>query len=119
MSETGTYKCYVNYYGNIIESVFDVNFKSTTQQPVVGITTAEMQELTVLGDFDTYNWYADGISEFPFARSSSLSLPATEDMSKYQLSGVQFTNSTKSLKLDGVDDVVEISQSDLWLGPYL
>lgn len=112
VSESGTYKCYVNYYGNIIESVFDVNFKSAAQQPVVGITTADEQEISVLGDFDAYNWYTDGVSEYPFARGSSLNLPTTVDVSKYQLSGVQFTNSTKSLKLDGVDDVVEISQSD-------
>lgn len=113
VSKSGIYKCYINHLGSIVENSFNVTFLPASEKPTVNSSVSGGKNtLTALGNADIYYWYQGETSQFPVKTGNTLILSETENTTGYFLSSLSFKNNLNSLNFDGVDDLLEFSQSD-------
>lgn len=114
VDKSGTYKCYINVMGKMVENTFDVTIEQTAGKPTVNINKkTDEKELHVTGEYANYYWYKNATENAtPFAVGKSINLPLDEQTDNYYVSGVLFKNTTESLQLDGENDLLEIEKSD-------
>ncbi len=119
VEESGLYKVYIDYFGEILEGTSNVAIKSPPVQPSVqNIPAGAQQEWTALGDADAYFWYDDMLAEVPLFSGNPYLLDANESPSDYYVVGAQMVNKIGEIHLQGgqdhvaIDDVTFLNEVD-------
>jgi hexosaminidase len=103
---SGTYKCYVDYLGEIKHVTTSITFKNDITQPEVDITGATWN---ATGNADLYLWY--DLDNNLVYTGNSFTPPAGANPNDYQISGTNLVNKKSSVYINGGPDYTEIENS--------
>jgi len=109
VTESGTYKCYVDYLGEIKCVSTTVEFKNEATQPSID-TTGQIWNAT--GDAEKYLWY-DVNDDLTFVGNPFIP-PSGANPYFYTVAGANLVNKQNSLYITGDDDYVVLENSDFF-----
>ncbi len=107
VNQSGTYKCYVDYLGDIKCVTTTVNFKEEVTQPSVD-TTGQIWNAN--GNAEIYFWYDE--SDYLTFVGNPFIPPSGANPEFYNIAGANLVNKQNSLYLTGGDDYVVLENSD-------
>jgi hexosaminidase len=108
---SGTFKCFVDYLGEIMPIATTVTFKNEISKPEVGITATSW---IARGDAESYLWY-DKNDNLVF-KGLNYTPPDGADPNDYMISGVNKVNKKSSVSISGGADNVEVDNADFITG---
>jgi hypothetical protein len=107
VDENGTYKCYVDYLGQIKTVCTNVVFKDEITQPDIDTTG---QSWDASGNSDSYQWY-DIYDHLAFIGTPYVP-PTGANPQDYNITGVNLVNKWGAVYITGEDDYIELENSD-------
>ncbi len=106
VTQSGTYKCYINYLNKIYEVSTKVTFKEPVQHPAIDTTD---QGWNANGNADNYLWY---FQDQLVHAGQSYTPPDNPNPTDYSISGVQLINKKDAVNLTGNDDYIQFDNAD-------
>ncbi len=106
VTQSGTYKCYVDYLGKIYSVSSKVTIKEDFSTPQID-TTAQGWKAT--GNADTYLWYHG--DDFVF-KGDTYNHPEGANPAEYYVSGANLSNKKGDIFIAGNDDYVQLENSE-------
>ena len=106
VTNSGTYKCYINYLNKIYEVSTKVTFKEPVEKPVIDTSS---QGWNSNGNADNYLWY--NFNDLVFA-GLTYNPPENANPNNYFVSGVQQINKKDAVYLTGKNDYILFNNSE-------